>query len=64
MPRGLRDAGAYATGYRAQALAYLLLVTERYPNADPTTMLDGVDAAARASGARSSATRTTCGARA
>jgi hypothetical protein len=43
MPRGLRDAGAYATGYRAQALAYLLLVTERYPNADPTAMLAAVE---------------------
>ena len=35
MPRGLRDAGAYALGYRAQASAYLLLVTGRYPNSDP-----------------------------
>jgi uncharacterized protein DUF4389 len=43
MPRGLRDAGAYATGYRAQTLAYLLLVTERYPSSDPTAMLDAVD---------------------
>jgi hypothetical protein len=39
MPRGLRDAGAYATGYRAQSLAYLLLLTPVYPNADPTAML-------------------------
>jgi Domain of unknown function (DUF4389) len=39
MPRGLRDAGAYALGYRAQTLAYLLLVTERYPDSDPTAML-------------------------
>jgi hypothetical protein len=39
MPRGLRDAGAYATGYRAQSLAYLLLLTPAYPNADPTAML-------------------------
>src|SRR4051812_21228275 len=36
MPKGLRDAGAYSIGYSAQVLAYLLLVTERYPNADPT----------------------------
>ncbi|MDX6469576.1 MAG: hypothetical protein QOF75_1379, partial [Gaiellaceae bacterium] len=36
MPKGLRDAGAYSIGYGAQVLAYLLLVTERYPNADPT----------------------------
>ena len=39
MPKGLRDAGAYAIGYSAQASAYFLLVTDRYPNADPTEML-------------------------
>ncbi|HJQ48917.1 MAG TPA: DUF4389 domain-containing protein [Gaiellaceae bacterium] len=39
MPKGLRDAGAYSIGYTAQATAYLLLVTDRYPNADPTEML-------------------------
>lgn len=39
MPRGLRDAGAYSAGYRAQTLAYLLLVTPRYPSSDPTEML-------------------------
>ena len=39
MPKGLRDAGAYAIGYTAQTTAYLLLVTDRYPNADPTEML-------------------------
>src|SRR4051812_13678512 len=39
MPKGLRDAGAYSIGYSAQASAYLLLVTDRYPNADPTEML-------------------------
>jgi Domain of unknown function (DUF4389) len=39
MPKGLRDAGAYAIGYSAQSTAYLLLVTDRYPNADPTEML-------------------------
>ena len=43
MPKGLRDAGAYSIGYSAQMLAYLLLVTDRYPNADPTAMLEGVD---------------------
>jgi hypothetical protein len=43
MPKGLRDAGAYSVGYSAQMLAYLLLVTDRYPNADPTAMLEGVD---------------------
>ncbi len=42
MPKGLRDAGAYSVGYTAQAAAYLLLVTDRYPNADPTEMLAGV----------------------
>jgi hypothetical protein len=42
MPQGLRDAGAYSVGYGAQTLAYLLLVTERYPNADPTALLADV----------------------
>src|SRR5579864_4953501 len=42
MPKGLRDAGAYGLGYQAQALAYTLLVTDRYPNADPTAMLTDV----------------------
>jgi hypothetical protein len=35
MPRGLRDAGAYGVVYGAQLWAYLLLVTDRYPNSDP-----------------------------
>jgi len=43
MPKGLRDAGAYGVGYTAQMLAYVLLVTDRYPNADPTAMLAGVE---------------------
>jgi hypothetical protein len=43
MPKGLRDAGAYSVGYSAQMLAYLLLVTDRYPNADPTAMLADVE---------------------
>jgi hypothetical protein len=43
MPKGLRDAGAYSVGYSAQVLAYLLLVTDRYPNADPTALLQGVE---------------------
>jgi hypothetical protein len=43
MPKGLRDAGAFSIGYGAQMLSYLLLVTDRYPNADPTAMLEGVD---------------------
>jgi len=40
MPSGLRDAGAYGIGYGAQVRAYTLLLTDRYPNTDPTTMLD------------------------
>ncbi len=43
MPKGLRDAGAYGVGYSAQASAYLLLVTDRYPNSDPTEMLVDVE---------------------
>jgi hypothetical protein len=43
MPKGLRDAGAYGVGYTAQVLSYLLLVTDRYPNADPTAMLAAVE---------------------
>jgi hypothetical protein len=43
MPKGLRDTGAFGLGYRAQALAYLLLVTERYPNSDPHALLSGVE---------------------
>jgi Domain of unknown function (DUF4389) len=35
MPRGLRDAGAYGLGYGAQLSAYLLLLTDRYPDSDP-----------------------------
>ena len=42
MPKGLRDAGAYSVGYTAQMMAYLLLITDRYPNADPTAMLADV----------------------
>jgi Domain of unknown function (DUF4389) len=43
MPKGLRDASAYGIGYGAQVAAYLLLVTDRYPNADPTAMLSDVE---------------------
>src|SRR5437879_5526072 len=43
MPKGLRDAGAYSVGYSAQVLAYLLLVTDRYPSADPTALLGTVE---------------------
>ncbi len=35
MPRGMRDAAAYAIGYGAQTTAYALLVTGRYPDATP-----------------------------
>ena len=42
MPKGLRDATGYSIGYSAQVLAFLLLVTDRYPDADPTAMLAGV----------------------
>ena len=35
MPLGLRNLGAYGLGYTAQAYAYLLLLTDRYPNSDP-----------------------------
>jgi hypothetical protein len=42
MPKGLRDAGAYGVGYSAQVRAYTLLLTDRYPNSDPTTMLEAV----------------------
>jgi hypothetical protein len=43
MPKGFRDAGAYSVGYSAQMLAYLLLLTDRYPNSDPTALLSSVD---------------------
>ena len=42
MPKGLRDAAVYAIGYTAQSTAYVLMVTDRYPNADPTEMLAAV----------------------
>lgn len=35
MPEGLRDLNLYALRYSAQTHAYALLVTDRYPNADP-----------------------------
>jgi hypothetical protein len=35
MPRGLRDLVAYSVGYGAQAWSYVLLLTERYPDARP-----------------------------
>ncbi|MFL5883485.1 MAG: DUF4389 domain-containing protein [Thermoleophilaceae bacterium] len=44
MPRGLRDAVAWGIGYRAHVAAYLLLLTDRYPNSDPVEMLEGAEA--------------------
>jgi hypothetical protein len=38
-PRGLRDLINYGIGYMAQALGYLLLVTDRYPTSDPVRVL-------------------------
>jgi hypothetical protein len=35
MPRGLRDLAAFGLGYTAQASAYALLLSPRYPSADP-----------------------------
>jgi hypothetical protein len=35
MPSGLEHAVAYSVGYQAQASGYLLLLTDRYPDADP-----------------------------
>jgi uncharacterized protein DUF4389 len=39
MARGLRDLIAFALSYAAQAWAYLLLVTDRYPSSDPMTAI-------------------------
>jgi hypothetical protein len=39
MPRGLRDAIAYALSYAAQLDGYLFLLTDRYPDSDPQTAL-------------------------
>ncbi len=47
MPRGLRDAGAFSIGYQAQTLAYLFLITDAYPSADPTAMLAELERPAR-----------------
>jgi len=35
MPRGLRNLGVWSLGYGAQLSAYLLSLTDRYPNSDP-----------------------------
>lgn len=42
MPRGLRDAGAYALAYSAQLTAYLFVLTDRYPNSDPFAALENL----------------------
>jgi uncharacterized protein DUF4389 len=39
-PRGLRDLTAYGLGYTAQTLAYLLVITARYPDSHPDRLLD------------------------
>jgi hypothetical protein len=36
--KGLRDLAAYGVGYGAQAWAYALLLTDRYPNSDPDAL--------------------------
>jgi len=36
MPHGLRDAAVYGIGYSAHAAGYALLLTDRYPSADPS----------------------------
>ncbi|MDH4178596.1 MAG: DUF4389 domain-containing protein [Thermoleophilia bacterium] len=38
MPRGFRDLLAYSIGYLGQTGAYLLLLTDRYPTADPAVV--------------------------
>jgi hypothetical protein len=43
MPKGLRDAGAYVFAYQAQVLAYVLLLTDAYPDANSTARLEGVE---------------------
>jgi len=35
MPRGLRDLSVWAIGFSAQVTAYLLILTDRYPDPDP-----------------------------
>jgi hypothetical protein len=39
MPRGLRDLIVYAIAYTAQVTGFFLLVTDRYPTADPSRVL-------------------------
>jgi len=42
MPRGFRDAAAYALSYSAQLDAYVFLLTDRYPDSDPLVALDEI----------------------
>lgn len=42
MPRGLRDAAAYALSYGAQFYAYAFLLTQRYPDSDPLAAVPGL----------------------
>ncbi|MFN2472254.1 MAG: DUF4389 domain-containing protein [Gaiellaceae bacterium] len=44
MPLGLRDLVVYAIGYAAQTLAYLLLLTPRYPDSHPDRLLPDAEA--------------------
>ncbi len=46
LPRGLRDAIAYALSYSAQLDAYLFMLTDRYPCSDPLTSIPDVPARA------------------
>jgi hypothetical protein len=43
MPRGLRDLVVYGLGYGAQTYGYSLLLTPRYPNSDPDTIVGGAE---------------------
>ena len=40
MPVGLQRAGAYAIGYGAQTQAYLFVLTDRYPHASPSAVVE------------------------
>ncbi len=42
-PRGLRDFIAWGVGYTAQVYAYLFLLTDRYPNIDPSIFFEGLE---------------------
>jgi hypothetical protein len=45
MPRGLRDLAVYCLSYGIQYWAYLLIVTDRYPDSDPLARNYGPDPA-------------------